>query len=53
LNGCIILMHLGSERPYDNAYKKLPELIDELRDKGYEFSTVSEILDDEVKTVNR
>lgn len=45
LDGAIILMHLGSERPYDPVYKKLPEIIDELRSRGYEFAPVSELLE--------
>lgn len=46
LDGAVILMHLGSERPYDPVYKKLPEIIDRLRSRGYEFVTVSKLLED-------
>jgi len=46
LDGAIVLMHLGSERPYDPVYRKLPEIIDELRRRGYEFTPVSTLLED-------
>jgi len=44
LNGKIVLMHLGSERKDDFPYENLASLIDELRNRGYEFLKVSEIL---------
>ncbi len=45
LNGGIILMHLGTERHADQAVPlMLPELIRELREKGYEFVTASDML---------
>jgi peptidoglycan/xylan/chitin deacetylase (PgdA/CDA1 family) len=44
LNGGIILMHLGTDRPEDQRVaKSLPRLIDELRKKGLRFVTVSEL----------
>jgi peptidoglycan/xylan/chitin deacetylase (PgdA/CDA1 family) len=45
LDGAVILMHLGSERPHDPVYTKLPEIIDELRGRGYEFVPVSKLLE--------
>jgi peptidoglycan/xylan/chitin deacetylase (PgdA/CDA1 family) len=44
LNGAVILMHLGTERRSDFPHKKLPELLDALKSKGYAFVTVSEVL---------
>jgi peptidoglycan/xylan/chitin deacetylase (PgdA/CDA1 family) len=44
LDGAIILMHLGSDRPHDPVYEKLPEIIDELRSRGYECVTISGLL---------
>ena len=45
LDGAVILMHLGSERPHDPVYKKLPEIIDELRSRGYQFVVISRLLE--------
>ncbi len=45
-NGCIILMHLGSLRNSDFPHKRLPEIIDGLRERGYELVKVSELLAD-------
>jgi peptidoglycan/xylan/chitin deacetylase (PgdA/CDA1 family) len=44
LNGKIILMHLGSERTDDYAYQSLPGLIQELKNRGYQFKRVSQLL---------
>ncbi len=41
LNGGIILMHLGTRRRSDKAVSVLPELIDEVRMKGFSFVKVS------------
>ena len=44
-NGSIILMHLGTDRqPDDMPHKVLPEVIDRMRDQGYEFVRVSQIV---------
>jgi peptidoglycan/xylan/chitin deacetylase (PgdA/CDA1 family) len=45
LNGKIILMHLGSERNGDEAYRILGEMIGKIRQKGYHFATISEMLE--------
>ncbi len=45
LNGAVILMHLGSLRNGDFPHRKLPGLIDQLRELGYEFVPVSELVD--------
>jgi len=42
-NGCIILMHLGTERNGDYPHQKLPDIIAGLQQRGYEFVTVSEL----------
>jgi peptidoglycan-N-acetylglucosamine deacetylase len=42
--GAIILMHLGSERNDDFPHQKLPEIVNYLRDKGYRFVTISEMI---------
>ena len=44
LKGSIILMHLGSDRKSEFPYLILSKLIDSLRDKGYKFLTVSQLL---------
>ncbi len=46
LDGAVILMHLGSERPHDPVYEKLPEIIGQLRSWGYELVPVSKLLED-------
>lgn len=44
-NGGIILMHLGSERlDGDQPYRYLAEIIDTMRNKGYQFVRVSQLL---------
>ncbi len=45
-NGAIILMHLGSNRQSDFPHKKLPEIIDSLRARGYRLVKISELLQD-------
>ena len=46
MNGAIILMHLGSRRnpPEDRVHLVLGKIIDQLREKGYEFVPVSVML---------
>jgi len=44
LNGRIVLMHLGSERLDDFPYLTLAELISELKQRGYSFLRVSDLL---------
>ena len=43
-NGTIILMHLGTLRNDDYPHQKLPMIIDQLKEKGYEFVTISGLL---------
>ena len=45
LNGFILLMHIGAgpDRT-DKFYKRLPELIKYLKQKGYHFQTVDQLL---------
>ena len=43
-NGAIILMHLGSHRQKDFPHRKLPEIIEGLRSRGYHLVTVSELM---------
>lgn len=43
-NGGIVLMHLGSQRRGDEAYRILPRLIETLRASNYAFVTVSQML---------
>jgi peptidoglycan/xylan/chitin deacetylase (PgdA/CDA1 family) len=45
LNGFILLLHLGADRK-DKMYRLLPELIRELRNRGYEFVRIDELLGD-------
>ncbi len=42
-NGVIILMHLGTHRQDDFPHKKLPQIIDGLREMGYKLVKVSEM----------
>lgn len=49
LNGKIVLMHLGSERKDEFPYENLASLIDELKNRGYVFLTVSELLNEQNK----
>jgi peptidoglycan/xylan/chitin deacetylase (PgdA/CDA1 family) len=45
LNGFILLVHIGTDpRRTDKFYKRLPELIDELKDRGYQFVRIDEML---------
>ncbi len=44
--GGIILMHLGTQRKDDRASAVLGSMLDQLRDKGYRFVTVSTMLGD-------
>ena len=43
-NGCVVLMHLGTLRKGDYPHLKLPFIIHELKNKGYRFVKVSEML---------
>jgi len=43
LNGFILLLHLGADRK-DKMYRLLPQLIDGLRRRGYEFVRIDELL---------
>jgi len=43
-NGAIILMHLGSQRTGDYPHTKLPDIIRQLRELGYQFVTISELV---------
>jgi len=43
-NGAVVLMHLGTLRKGDYPHLKLPFIIRQLRKKGYEFVTISELL---------
>jgi len=43
-NGAIILMHLGTQRNDDYPHQKLPFIIQQLKKKGYQFVTISEML---------
>jgi len=44
LGGKIILMHLSTERQNDFPYLILPDLIEELQNRGYVFKTISQLL---------
>jgi peptidoglycan/xylan/chitin deacetylase (PgdA/CDA1 family) len=45
LNGFILLVHIGTDpRRSDKFYKRLPELINELKDRGYQFVRIDEML---------
>jgi len=43
-NGAIILMHLGTNRVRDFPHRRLPEIIDGLRQQGYRLVTIPELL---------
>ncbi len=43
-DGGIVLMHLDSQRPNDPVYKILPAFIDSMKSRGYQFATVSELI---------
>ena len=46
LNGFILLIHIGtSPERTDKFYFRLPELINDLKQKGYEFRRVDELLE--------
>lgn len=47
-NGSIILMHDGGDSPRPKTVEVLPKLIDMLRDEGYAFVTVSELLGNDI-----
>lgn len=47
MNGAILLMHLGSPRKFDKLIEILPEFVTKMQKKGYQFVTVSEVLNDE------
>jgi len=45
LNGFILLVHIGTDpRRSDKFYKRLPELIDTLKFRGYRFVRIDELL---------
>jgi endoglucanase len=45
LNGFILLVHIGTDpRRTDKFYKRLPQLINELKGKGYEFVRIDQLL---------
>ena len=44
LGGKIILMHLGTERDIEMPYEILAEMITILRERGYKFKTVGQLL---------
>jgi len=43
-NGAVILMHLGTQRTDDYPHLKLPYIIQQLKKRGYQFVTISEML---------
>jgi peptidoglycan/xylan/chitin deacetylase (PgdA/CDA1 family) len=45
LNGFILLVHIGTDpRRTDKFYNRLPEMINELKTRGYQFVRVDELL---------
>lgn len=45
LNGFILLIHIGTDpRRTDKFYNYLPTLINELKNRGYEFERVDQML---------
>jgi len=47
LNGTIILIHAGTdERRKDKLYNRLNELVGDLKNKGYQFKKVDELLEE-------
>jgi endoglucanase len=47
LNGFILLVHIGTDpRRTDKFYKRLPELIDTLKSRGYGFVRIDELFND-------
>lgn len=54
LNGAIILMHLGSDRPADEQMNRaLPSLLDELARRGFRFVKVSELRSESAVALSR
>lgn len=47
-NGSIILMHDGGDQPRPKTVEVLPKLIDALREEGFNFVTVSELLGNDI-----
>jgi peptidoglycan/xylan/chitin deacetylase (PgdA/CDA1 family) len=47
LNGAIILLHLGAQRAEDPLYPHLTEFVTRLRQDGYSFVNVSDLLGEE------
>lgn len=46
LNGAIILVHIGTDpRRTDKLYDRLPEMIERLRERGYEFRRIDRLLE--------
>ena len=43
LKGAIILMHLGTSRRDEKAVSVLPDIIDDLRERGYNFVKISQM----------
>lgn len=45
LNGFMLLLHVGAdERRIDPFYKRLPQLLQQLKDMGYSFKNIGELL---------
>ncbi len=44
LKGVIVLMHLGSHRNGNHVFEALPKLIETIRARGYEVSSISDLL---------
>lgn len=44
LEGKILLMHLGTEREYDFPYLTLQKMIQQLKERGYRFLRISELI---------
>jgi len=44
INGAVILMHLGSERRDDFPHRKLPEILDGLKNNGYRAVKIADML---------
>lgn len=46
LNGFMLLLHIGTDpKREDKMYKRLPELVQYLKNKGYKLVTVNQLLD--------
>ncbi|MCR6719342.1 MAG: glycoside hydrolase family 9 protein [Chitinophagaceae bacterium] len=51
LNGFVLLMHIGTDAARtDKFYRLLPDLIQELREKGYDFLRVDDLFKTHVKS---